>query len=88
MNFYWPWFLLLLLLIPLVGYQYVREMSLRAIELEGTMSTYIGDGDRLGGFSAREHGPSYEYMKEIKALFDPHNIMNPGKKFESRWLKP
>ncbi len=68
-------------------YGYVREMSLKAIELEGTMSTYIGDGDRLGGFNEREHGLSYQYMKDLKALFDPQNIMNPGKKFESRWIK-
>jgi FAD/FMN-containing dehydrogenase len=67
---------------------YVREMSLKAVELEGTMSTYIGDGDRLGGFNAHEHGLSYEYMKDLKALFDPKNIMNPGKKFESRWIVP
>ena len=67
-------------------YRYVREMSLKAVELEGTMSTYIGDGDRLGGFSEREHGRSYQYMRELKALFDPDNIMNPGKKFESRWI--
>jgi FAD/FMN-containing dehydrogenase len=25
-------------------------------------------------------------MKDLKALFDPENIMNPGKKFESRWI--
>ncbi len=68
-------------------YQYVREMSLKALELEGTMSTYIGDGDRLGGFSEHEHGLSYQYMKDLKALFDPKNIMNPGKKFESRWIE-
>jgi glycolate oxidase len=67
-------------------YGYVREMSLKAIELEGTMSTYIGDGDRLGGFNQREHGLGYRYMRELKALFDPQNIMNPGKKFESRWI--
>jgi FAD/FMN-containing dehydrogenase len=69
-------------------YGYVREMSLKAVELEGTMSTYIGDGDRLGSFNAREHGLSYQYMKDLKALFDPQNIMNPGKKFESRWIEP
>jgi hypothetical protein len=67
-------------------YGYVREMSLKAIELEGTMSTYIGDGDRLGGFNIHEHGESYEYMRQLKALFDPQGIMNPGKKFESRWI--
>jgi glycolate oxidase len=68
-------------------YGYVREMSLKAVELEGTMSTYIGDGDRLGGFSEHEHGRGYQYMKDVKALFDPQNIMNPGKKFESRWIE-
>ena len=64
-------------------YGYVREMSLKALELEGTMSTYIGDGDRLGGFNEQEHGPGYQYMKDLKALFDPKNIMNPGKIFPS-----
>jgi FAD/FMN-containing dehydrogenase len=68
-------------------YQYVREMSEVAIELEGTMSSYIGDGDRLGGFNKLEHGLSYEYMRRIKEAFDPKNIMNPGKKFESRWIR-
>jgi len=68
-------------------YGYVREMSLKAVELEGTMSTYIGDGDRLGGFNKYEHGLSYQYMADLKALFDPKGIMNPGKKFESRWIK-
>ena len=68
-------------------YRYVREMSEMAIELEGTMSSYIGDGDRLGGFNRLEHGLSYEYMGRIKEVFDPKNIMNPGKKFESHWIR-
>jgi FAD/FMN-containing dehydrogenase len=68
-------------------YQYVKEMSQMAIRLEGTMSSYIGDGDRLGGFNQLEHGLSLEYMRRIKEVFDPKNIMNPGKKFESRWIQ-
>jgi len=67
-------------------YNYVREMSKMAIELEGTMSTYIGDGDRLGEFNRLEHGDALDYMKKIKAIFDPNNILNPGKKFESKWI--
>lgn len=67
-------------------YQYVKEMSEMAIQLEGTMSSYIGDGDRLGGFNQLEHGIGLEYMRRIKEVFDPKNIMNPGKKFESRWI--
>jgi len=68
-------------------YQYVREMSEMAVHLEGTMSSYIGDGDRLGGFNQLEHGLSFEYMRRIKEVFDPKNIMNPDKKFESRWIR-
>lgn len=67
-------------------YNYVREMSTMAVQMEGTMSSYIGDGDRLGGFNELEHGESYAYMKRIKEMFDPGGIFNPGKKFESRWI--
>ena len=67
-------------------YEYVREISAMAVELEGTMSSYIGDGDRLGGFNELEHGESYSYMKRVKEMFDPGGIFNPGKKFESRWI--
>lgn len=68
-------------------YNYVRDMSSMAVEMEGTMSSYIGDGDRLGGFSELEHGDSYVYMRRIKEMFDPGGIFNPGKKFESRWIR-
>jgi FAD/FMN-containing dehydrogenase len=67
-------------------FNYVRDMSVMAVEMEGTMSSYIGDGDRLGGFNELEHGESYTYMKRIKEMFDPGGIFNPGKKFESRWI--
>lgn len=67
-------------------YNYVREMSAMAVEMEGTMSSYIGDGDRLGGFNELEHGASYSYMRRVKEMFDPAGIFNPGKKFESRWI--
>jgi D-lactate dehydrogenase (cytochrome) len=26
-----------------------------------------------------EHGPAVEWMRRIKALFDPDNLLNPGK---------
>jgi len=52
-------------------YHYVREMSEMAIRLEGTMSSYIGDGDRLGGFNQLEHGLSLDYMRRIKEALTP-----------------
>ncbi|MHA1710359.1 MAG: FAD-binding oxidoreductase [Candidatus Baldrarchaeia archaeon] len=68
-------------------YEYVKEMSKMAVDLEGTMSTYIGDGFRLGGFNKYEHGKAFDLMREIKRVFDPNGILNPGKKFESLWIK-
>ncbi|NVM03157.1 MAG: FAD-binding oxidoreductase [Candidatus Helarchaeota archaeon] len=68
-------------------YDYVKDMSKMAIDKEGTMSTYIGDGDRLGGFNRYEHGISLDYMWNLKKVFDPNNILNPGKKFKSKWIK-
>jgi D-lactate dehydrogenase (cytochrome) len=32
-------------------------------------------------FMADEHGAAVEWMRRVKALFDPENILNPGKLF-------
>jgi len=61
-------------------YRYVEEMSKMAVDLEGTMSTYIGDGERLVRLNRYEHGKAYDYMRMVKEVFDPGWIMNPGKK--------
>lgn len=58
-----------------------REMLKFAVDIGGTMSSYMGDGMRFLDLKEYEHGRSIEYMKKIKRLFDPNNIMNPGKKF-------
>ena len=62
-------------------YEYVKEMSKIAVDLEGTASTYIGDTWRLLDVMEYEHGKALEYMRKIKEIFDPNWIMNPGKKF-------
>lgn len=62
-------------------YEYVKEMSKIAIDLEGTASTYIGDTWRLLDVMEYEHRESLKYMIKIKEIFDPNWIMNPGKKF-------
>ena len=30
-------------------------------------------------YMAAEHGPALEWMRKVKALFDPENLLNPGK---------
>ncbi len=62
-------------------YDYVKEMSRIAVDLDGTSSTYIGDTWRLLDVMDYEHGKALEYMRRVKEIFDPKWIMNPGKKF-------
>ncbi|UCE91221.1 MAG: FAD-binding oxidoreductase [Methanobacteriota archaeon] len=57
------------------------ELSKLAIAFEGTMSTFMSDTHQKAPYMEAEHGPSLAYMREIKRLFDPKGILNPGKKF-------
>jgi FAD/FMN-containing dehydrogenase len=63
---------------------YHRELTKLAVDFEGTMSTYMGESDVKVGQFEYEHGKSAAYMREVKKLFDPKGIMNPGKKFPSQ----
>lgn len=68
-------------------YMYVRDMAVKAVDLGGSMSGYYGDGEVLAGVNEYEHGASLRYMLNVKKVFDPGNIMNPGKKFgRSMWI--
>jgi len=64
-----------------------EDMSKAAVDLEGTMSTYMSDTYLKVPYFEYEQGKSAEYMKKIKLLFDPKGIMNPGKKFARSSLK-
>ena len=45
----------------------------------GTISGEHGDGLSRTGFVRRQYGPLYEVFRELKRIFDPDNILNPGK---------
>ena len=51
----------------------------QALAWEGTASGEHGIGLVKRGFMAEEHGASVEWMRRLKALFDPDNLLNPGK---------
>ncbi|MEM6667281.1 MAG: FAD-linked oxidase C-terminal domain-containing protein, partial [Pseudomonadota bacterium] len=55
------------------------RMAERALRLGGTVTGEHGVGMGKLDFMAREHGPGWEVMGEIKRAFDPGNILNPGK---------
>ena len=53
----------------------------RAIEQGGTCTGEHGIGIGKRKYMQKEHGESYQLMKQIKHLIDPKGLMNPGKIF-------
>ncbi|MEM9914150.1 MAG: FAD-binding and (Fe-S)-binding domain-containing protein [Planctomycetota bacterium] len=50
----------------------------------GVFAGEHGDGFVRGGFIPRTYGPAvYDAFVQLKNLFDPHNLMNPGKIIDS-----
>jgi D-lactate dehydrogenase (cytochrome) len=56
-----------------------EQLVQRSLELGGTATGEHGVGLVKMKFMEAEHGPALEWMREIKALFDPEGILNPGK---------
>ncbi|MFP3937180.1 MAG: FAD-linked oxidase C-terminal domain-containing protein [Phycisphaerae bacterium] len=50
-----------------------------AWSLGGSISGEHGCGYLRSGFLARQYGELYEPMRELKRLFDPAGVLNPGK---------
>ncbi|MEW6186100.1 MAG: FAD-linked oxidase C-terminal domain-containing protein [Thermodesulfobacteriota bacterium] len=62
--------------------QAVTEIFKVVLELGGTLSGEHGVGLTKASFLPQELDPlSLQLMKKIKGLFDPNNILNPGKIF-------
>jgi D-lactate dehydrogenase (cytochrome) len=57
------------------------QLVLKALELDGTATGEHGVGIGKRPFMQAEHGKSLDWMRRIKALFDPNDILNPGKIF-------
>ena len=57
-----------------------NEVCRLVMEFGGSMSGEHGDGIARGKFNQVLFGPEiYEAFVETKRIFDPHNLMNPGK---------
>lgn len=62
--------------------QAVKEIFEKVIELEGTLSGEHGIGNTKSKYLNLEIGPrEMKLMQDIKNLFDPNGILNPGKIF-------
>ena len=62
-------------------HQIVQRLVSKALDLGGTATGEHGVGLGKKKYMTAEHGKSLEWMKQIKALFDPNGILNPGKIF-------
>lgn len=58
-----------------------QRIVTRALDLGGTATGEHGVGIGKRKFMQAEHGISLQWMKQIKDLFDPKGILNPGKIF-------
>jgi glycolate oxidase len=65
----------------------VEEIMRLSVELGGTVSSEHGIGlskkkELAMELENKKSLKALEYMKAVKRLFDPKNILNPGKIFE------
>ncbi|MDQ5985247.1 MAG: D-lactate dehydrogenase (cytochrome) [Syntrophus sp. SKADARSKE-3] len=58
-----------------------ERIVMEALACEGTCTGEHGIGIGKCRFMSCEHGESIAYMKQVKQLFDPEGLMNPGKFF-------
>ena len=56
-----------------------RRLIERALAMEGTCTGEHGIGLGKQQYLAAELGDAVDVMRGIKQLFDPDNLMNPGK---------
>ena len=59
--------------------EFSARLVQRSLELGGTATGEHGIGPTKRRFMTAEHGPAYQWMQRLKALFDPDGLLNPGK---------
>ena len=67
-----------------VMYKIADEISDLVLEFEGSLSGEHGDGIVRGAWAEKMFGADLvNHFREVKTLFDPDSIMNPGKVFDT-----
>ena len=55
------------------------ELYEEVLKVGGTISGEHGSGLSRTWFLRKQFGPLYDVFREVKRIFDPHNLLNPGK---------
>lgn len=61
------------------AHAFAEQLVHHALDLGGTASGEHGIGLVKREYMAAEHGEALEWMRRVKALFDPQGLLNPGK---------
>ncbi|GIW34803.1 MAG: 2-hydroxy-acid oxidase [Meiothermus sp.] len=64
------------------GEVFSERLVEHTLALGGTCTGEHGVGLRKKKYLSKEHGPALDWMRQIKQLFDPQNLLNPGKIFD------
>ncbi len=56
-----------------------KQIYERALKVGGTISGSRGDGLSRTWYLRHQYGRLYDVFKEVKRIFDPQNLLNPGK---------
>ncbi|REJ77033.1 MAG: anaerobic glycerol-3-phosphate dehydrogenase subunit C [Planctomycetota bacterium] len=56
-----------------------RDVYEVVFSVGGSMSGEKGDGLSRTAFIRSQYGPLYRVFQQVKEIFDPHNLLNPGK---------
>jgi len=57
----------------------VEELYAEVFAVRGTISGEHADGLSRTTFVRQQYGPLYDLFREVKRIFDPHNVLNSGK---------
>ena len=67
-------------------YKECWNATVKAVEeVGGSFGHHHGVGINRSHWMETEWGKAFNYLKSIKKLLDPNNILNPGKIYESTW---
>ena len=66
------------LLLPYLD-EILGKMTRKALELGGTSTGEHGVGLRKLKYQEEEHGEALSLMQQVKEMFDPLGLLNPGK---------
>ena len=56
-----------------------EELYEEVLKVGGTISGEHGSGLSRTWFLRKQFGPLYDVFREVKRIFDPHSLLNPGK---------